>query len=301
MSNLIATSVSELATKALVSEIRLGPKPGLVDRLTNGAHNDMDYDTFISSIKALSPYFRRYFLLGYNHPKELSHTELFNKLRSVGIEAEQAMFKATHGVNTHKGANFSFAVLLGATGYYLHNKNIDKLPISSHDTESILTIVSLLTGQLIEQDLKPLNGGNTLSHGEKLFLSYGVKGIRGEAADGYPSLHHLALPYIRSHFNNNDIEYSLLKTLIYLMSSVEDGNILHRGGYPALEMVQRHCHDIHHRHLSKARLVNCLRYYDAFLTESYISPGGSADLLSLSVFWGFMEGIIDKNKVLDTF
>ena len=34
------------------------------------------------------------------------------------------MLRATHAINTHKGANFSFAVILGATGWYLQEKGI---------------------------------------------------------------------------------------------------------------------------------------------------------------------------------
>ena len=37
-------------------------------------------------------------------------------LQAAGREAEAAMFRATGGVNTHKGALYSFSVLLAALG-----------------------------------------------------------------------------------------------------------------------------------------------------------------------------------------
>jgi ATP:dephospho-CoA triphosphoribosyl transferase. len=43
--------------------------------------------------------------------------ELFQKARKVGYQAEVSMMKATQNVNTHKGANFSYAVILPATAY----------------------------------------------------------------------------------------------------------------------------------------------------------------------------------------
>ena len=50
-------SLSYLAVKSLLYELNLTPKPGLVDCHNNGAHNDMDFYTFLDSILSLSPFF----------------------------------------------------------------------------------------------------------------------------------------------------------------------------------------------------------------------------------------------------
>ncbi|HLR88778.1 MAG TPA: triphosphoribosyl-dephospho-CoA synthase [Atopostipes sp.] len=63
----------------------------------------------------ITPYLYEYSLMGSKHtgtPKEL-----FQKARKVGYQAEVSMMKATQNVNTHKGANFSYAVILPATAY----------------------------------------------------------------------------------------------------------------------------------------------------------------------------------------
>ena len=39
--------VAKLATKALLYEVSISPKAGLVSRLSNGSHRDMDFYTFI--------------------------------------------------------------------------------------------------------------------------------------------------------------------------------------------------------------------------------------------------------------
>ena len=48
--------LSALATNALLEEVAVTPKPGLVDRANNGAHRDMDFFSFQASAAALAPY-----------------------------------------------------------------------------------------------------------------------------------------------------------------------------------------------------------------------------------------------------
>lgn len=73
-------------------------KPGLVDRFDNGAHNDMNFFTYIDSSVALSEYFRAAFLMGSSmvaYPPE----DMFPKLQKLGLQAEQRMYQATKGIN----------------------------------------------------------------------------------------------------------------------------------------------------------------------------------------------------------
>ena len=48
--------IAALATRALLEEVAVTPKPGLVDRANHGAHLDMDLMTFQASAAALTPY-----------------------------------------------------------------------------------------------------------------------------------------------------------------------------------------------------------------------------------------------------
>ncbi|MEJ1344658.1 triphosphoribosyl-dephospho-CoA synthase [Latilactobacillus sakei] len=45
-----------------------------------------------------------------------SDQQLFLTLRQIGQDAEKQMLLATSQINTHKGANFSYAFILGAIG-----------------------------------------------------------------------------------------------------------------------------------------------------------------------------------------
>ena len=106
----------------------------------------MDLDTFLASATALEPCFHVYASAGTRWdgrvPADLAHA-----LRELGIEAERAMFSATHGINTHKGANFAFALILGSCGAFLSENG--SLPSGPRDTERVLELVRSMGACLI--------------------------------------------------------------------------------------------------------------------------------------------------------
>ncbi|MDH6365577.1 triphosphoribosyl-dephospho-CoA synthase [Enterococcus sp. PF1-24] len=287
MTNWSVTEIAGFAESALLYEVALTPKPGLVDRSNNGAHQDMNFFTFMDSIVALAPFFQQYLQAGLTHRGSLP--ALFEELRILGVPAEKAMLKATAGVNTHKGANFSLAVLLGATGFYLQE---DTLPFTAEDTGAVLKIASQMTAELVEKDFANLLNKKQLTYGEKLYLEQGLTGIRGEAAAGYPVLTQLMLPYLRVlNQESADLEENLLRCLILLMSEVEDGNLLHRGGFEAWQQVKTESKKIHQAQLTKEQLLDELAAYDQILIKRHLSPGGAADLLALGIYFAKLEGL----------
>ena len=77
---------------ALNQEFSTTPKPGLVDKNNRGAHTDMGIKHFFASANALRPYFCRFAEAGYlTRDEEPAVT--FCQIRSIGIEAEQAMYR----------------------------------------------------------------------------------------------------------------------------------------------------------------------------------------------------------------
>ncbi|MBO1305162.1 triphosphoribosyl-dephospho-CoA synthase CitG [Enterococcus sp. 669A] len=284
----LASSIVHYAEEALWQEVSLTPKPGLVDQKTNGAHDDMDFSTFEKSIDSLAPFFQEYYQLGYQHTGDL--ISLFDQLRQAGSRAEKAMLTATNGINTHKGANFSFAVLLGATGKYVQQNKQLTLPFSPQDTQAILQLAGDLTKHLVQQDFDRLHEKKQLTYGERLYLEKGITGIRGEAAEGYPSLADHLLPFLRAG-KEEETHLLLLRSLVYLMSEIEDNNLLHRGGFEGLLLVQEECKKIHQANLSEEDLLNELISYDILLTKRHLSPGGAADLLALGIYFALLEGL----------
>ena len=287
--HVLIPSIALAAKHALQYEVTLSPKPGLVDPFSKGAHNDMDFQTFQTSIQALSPFFSKYLEVGLQHKG--SKKRLFERLRTIGYQAEKMMLVATNGVNTHKGANFSFAVILGAIGWQLQQQFIQKLPLNAEQTQKILHVTGELTHHLIQEDFQDLTRKKLKTHGEKLFLTYGLSGIRGEASQSYPSLTSLLLPYLRST-KYDTLDELFLRALVLLMSEIEDGNLVHRGGIQAWQQVKQETKKIHQADLSTKQLLDELTNYDQRLIERNLSPGGSADLLSLGMFFAQLEGLL---------
>ena len=114
-----AESIGRMAYQALLEEVYTVPKPGLVDPYSCGAHTDMDVQTFERSAEALYPWFVRMAYQGY----QLTCTpeDLFREIRKTGMLAEEAMYRATGHVNTHKGMIFTlgiFSAAAGRNGYF---------------------------------------------------------------------------------------------------------------------------------------------------------------------------------------
>lgn len=305
--------LAHFAAASLVAEARLTPKPGLVDRRTNGAHTDMDLGTFLASAAALEPLFAEYVSAGvrWGHAEDGEVTEpaaLADELRRIGVRAEHAMFTATDGVNTHKGANFMFALVLGAVGAVLGERKTGAgadcgagaAPFSPADTTRTLELVSAMGACLLDRDVCALltsvrTGGAQLTHGEAVYLEQGLKGARGEAARGYPLLTGALLPYFRLRSDgrepSDDASELLLRALVKLMAQLEDTNVVHRGGMGALAEHRAYCRELDARELDEGRLIEVLVAYDDELTRRNVSPGGAADLLSLGVFFGLLEGV----------
>ncbi len=223
-----------LATKALLEEVSVTPKPGLVDRANNGAHRDMEFLSFQASAAALAPYWGECFRAGTGRtvsPQGVaagaaigrpSASETFAALRPLGKQAERDMLSATGGVNTHKGAIFTLGVLCGAIG------RLWTAETGFPDPEAILDEAAAMTRQTLEKEL-PAADWNTA--GEAQYRKYGVRGIRGQVADGLPAVREISLPVFKKLLARGlDRNHAAAVTLLHLIANVEDTNLLHRGG-----------------------------------------------------------------------
>ena len=295
MTKELLTTISQVALKSLLYEVSLSPKPGLVDRLDNGAHDDMSFQTFIDSSLALAPFFEVYVSRGFDMSSQTPQ-ETFKHLRDIGIKVEDAMFTATKGINTHKGVNFSLAVILGATGRWLAQKNIalnKPYHFSPQDVTAICQISAELCSDVLTMDLQDLTRKKSLSYGEKLYLDYGITGPRGEASAGFPSITQKALPYFRNLLTyGHNLETAQLQLLLYLMTFVEDGNLIHRGGIEEWQTVKKEAKQLLDQDLTEDQLKKALSDYNTILINRHLSPGGSADLLAITLFFAFLEELI---------
>ncbi|ONF88730.1 triphosphoribosyl-dephospho-CoA synthase [Salmonella enterica subsp. enterica serovar Typhimurium] len=117
-SSLAAGELNGLVARALLTEARLTPKPGLVDIRNSGAHRDMDLAAFERSTTAIAPWMEKFFIMG-NNTAALAAENVLVMLRPLGMACENDMLQATNGVNTHRGAIFAFGLLSAAIGRLL--------------------------------------------------------------------------------------------------------------------------------------------------------------------------------------
>ncbi len=276
-----ADCMARLATRALLYEVNTTPKPGLVDRDNNGAHDDMDTFTFIDSATALTSWFRdiaRQGLAFAGEPKDL-----LASIRYTGQLAEDAMFAATNGINTHKGLVFSLGIICAAAGY-LHARGLPE------DTDNLLDCCALIASGA-EDDLSGVTRTNAKTHGENIFAASGIKGIRGEAAAGFPSVRQTALPIINmlttQGYTVNDAG---AVALLHLLTRVQDTNIISRAGLKTLQLIQEQAKNlISQKDLTVECLMTQLKRLDASFIQNNISAGGCADLLAVAYLLYFKQ------------
>ena len=249
--------LAHLATDALQQELDTTPKPGLIDQNDNGAHSDMDYRLMQRSIAALHPYFVKLAVEAFQ--KDLPSVE---NLQKIGLEAEKAMLDATKGVNTHKGALFALGLALVSAANLYQN--------------------GILTPENLQENIEKLASqfpDTTDTHGSRVVSQHNVKGALAMAREGYQPLFTDWLPYYRGTRS----EERKLKTLLRIMATLDDTNVYHRKGAEGVAQM-------------KADSIALLNDFEPKkleqLNQDYnaqgISPGGSADMLALTIFVNFI-------------
>lgn len=278
----LISHVTELAQEALLAEVEATPKPGLVDLNNSGAHKDMDYGTFVASTEAIVPFLREMAEQGYNW--EGNGEQLFLAIRPIGAAAEKAMFRATKNVNTHKGIIFSLGIVITFSMWYFKEHG-------EFDSEAILLLCGQATHNVLDRDFAHIDKYHPHTHGEKLYVKYGSKGIRGEVQEGFRPVRELALPKLRELFQKRtDPNLAYVQTLLLLMTTVEDSNILIRTGPEMLAYAQTKAAELLQGNgvLTDKGLQQVWNLNDDFVQKN-MSPGGSADLLIITIFMWKLE------------
>lgn len=287
----IAHEIATLAQRAVLYEVTTTPKPGLVDKNNCGSHTDMNFFTFMSSSTALYRGFYQCALAGLNFDQSEA-TLLLDRIRAPGMSAETDMFRATRGINTHKGIIFSLGILAAATGYYYRCHG--SLNIQA---ETLSTLVSKMTCHLIEKDFANLSTKRDLTYGEALYVTKGITGIRGEAASGFNTVIQHAMPVLRKisvQSNESEKNEHFLEALLRLMAVNTDTNLLARGGAVGLEDVKSLSQSfVAAGGMTQPHALKKLERMNETLIKRNLSPGGSADLLATGIYMSFLEGILN--------
>lgn len=259
-------AIAALAVSAIRTEALLTPKPGLVDRSGQGSHPDMSLTMLLRSADSLLDTFVDLARAG---TEDAVGQRLRDRVGMIGRVGEARMLAATGGVNTHRGALWTVGLLVTAAGA------VGAAGAASSETAVLSTAGAVAS--IPDSVARPSRS----SHGQTVNRTYGVSGAVGEAAAGFPHIRQVALPELRAGLAAGaSTDRARLRTLIALISTVDDTCILHRGGSGGLRWMQASAHRVLHAR----RFDRALSRFVTRAEHRRLSPGGSADLLSGSIF-----------------
>jgi triphosphoribosyl-dephospho-CoA synthase len=273
-------AIARLAADALLAEVETWPKPGLVSHVDRGSHDDMDADTFRRSVAATRPFYGLLAAAGADGAE-------MPELRRIGLDAERAMLVATGGVNTHRGAIFGLGLLCAAAGAAAAERQPPFRDSPGCPAPMLAAIVRQRWGRAIAAGPIPLQ-----SHGTQVLRRFGAGGARAEAAGGFPSVLEVGLPALRlgRRLAPGNPEAARVQAFFALVAAVDDTNLLHRGGADGLRYAQETAVGF-----LVAGGVGQPVWLDAAVAahrgfvQRRLSPGGSADLLTATLFVDRME------------
>ncbi len=271
-------AIADLAVRALIHEAAAHPKPGLVTSLSRGAHRDMDFGTFLSSALSLRPFFVEVAQIGWD-TFDLAPSDCLGELKRAGLAAEDDMRRATGGVNTHKGAIFSMGLMVAATSRGLRSGVV-------LSPEALTDIGASFVAGIVRRELGSI--AEARSAGERLYLSRGVRGVRGEAEDGFPSAL-VALNVLKGRQDPLSGS-SLCDGLLSVIALGQDTNVLHRGGETEMASLADLAKEaIVAGGAGSSRGREVVYKMESYCLERWVSPGGSADMLAVGLYLLLVE------------
>ncbi len=265
----LAERLADLAVQALIDEADLSPKPGLVDRRGNGAHEDLHLGLMHASAHALWPAFKA-MAEAAQAIGEVGQP-LRETLGQLGRDGEADMLRVTDGVNTHRGAIWALGLLSAAAA----------LQIDAPDARSIAA-----TAARLARLSDPAAPHNPDSHGARVCRTYGVLGAREQAQHGFPAVIEQGLPQLLvSRRGGAGEQNARLDALLAIMTELTDTCVLHRAGLDGLNRMQQGARAV----LDAGGAASLagrrqLRALEGEMLSLRASPGGAADLLAATLF-----------------
>jgi triphosphoribosyl-dephospho-CoA synthase len=265
--------LASLARQALIAEAELTPKPGLVDRRGAGAHSDLSLTIMWLSARAIEPYFRE---MASMSAAARPTQEIREQLAAIGRNAERAMFRATGGSNSHKGAIWVLGLLISAAA--MQDDENRTAPEIAATARAIASFEDRAAPRLV-------------SHGDVVSKRYGASGARGEALQGFPHVVDIGLPALRLRRASGATEHvARLDALLSIIARLDDTCLLYRGGTDALMTAKENALAVERAggvgtQIGKQQLTRL----DRRLLNLKVSPGGSADLLAATLFLDAIE------------
>jgi len=262
----------------------------------------MNFYSFINSTSAIAPYFSKIIEAAFIFVDKISINEnkdewktVLPKIREIGLEMEKEMFLVTNNVNTQKGLIFLLGISLFAATFIL-----EQLPETSKEPCSYKNIIKKICKGLTTNELG--NATEYTTHGEKCYEKYGTNGagIRYEVEQGLPIVFDFSLPFLKKLIDKSEgnssekFNFALKKTLLKIISVNNDTNILYRNNLELLNVFKIKAKEaLNHKDFDEKYTE-----LNEFCIKKNISPGGSADLLALTIFFYFYQTLPSSYRTL---
>ena len=190
------------------------------------------------------------------------------------------MRRATGGVNTHKGAIFSMGILCGALG------QLERAQWGN--PAAVLAECAAMTEGLVSKDYVNLTPETAKTAGQKLYLQYGITGVRGQAEAGFPTVLNVGLPKLEAALAaGKSINEAGCAALLAMLADTVDTNMIHRGGYERAKEAAEEIGALLEKEPFPTK--ETLEKLDAEFIRDNLSPGGTADLLALVYMLHFLK------------
>ena len=141
---------------------------------------------------------------------------------------------------------------------------------------------------IVSEDYRDLTPETAKTAGQKLYILHGITGVRGQAEAGFPAVREVGLPALYTALGMGmDINEAGCAALLELIVHTADTNMIHRGGYEGMLRARLEVKNALERDGFYRRQT--LEELDAYFIENNLSPGGSADLLALTLLLFFLK------------
>ena len=269
--------LADFAVNALIDEVNLTPKPALVDRRGNGAHQDLSLALMERSAQSLKPMFANMAQAAIEHGAVSQN--LREAIGKIGRDGEAVMLQETQGVNTHRGAIWALGLLVTATA--IHSQKTRNIKAS--EICQLAAEIACLEDRFMPQQQQ--------SHGQYVQKKYGAGGAKLQAQQGFPVIIQYGLPQLRASRAKHHPEVAArVDSLLAMMATLKDTCVLYRSGELGLKRMQKGAQYIlelggYATNAGKS----ALQFLEIDLMRLNASPGGVADLFAATLFLDRVE------------
>lgn len=282
----LAFKIGEAAISGMLYEASCSPTPGLVSPSSNGVHRDMNFFTFLRSTAAIAYAMYICAQIGIDY-----ETDVLKKIRSVGINAEKEMLKATSGVNTQSGLLFVGGIVCASAGECIHKGiEVNRYNISKE--------CKLIGAGIVKRELNNIDKNKKPTNGELIYLKYGITGIRGEIENGLPCVIDIGLPLYEEGIKRNiGVNKALVHSLIGIMTVIDDTVVINKTDLLGLQFMREEARNaMELGGMLTTQGEAYIKSMESKFEEKNISPGGAADLLAISVMIYELENAKKKGN-----